>query len=115
MADEMDRPDALPYSALAVLFGDLFVEGQGSWELPWRGARVDERRLASEALAAALVGMAREGQVYLSTAVRKLQDLGATRITVDDRRGTGDSQVIMDQKGIFCMADKFRIIGSITK
>ena len=61
----------LPYSALVLLFGDLFVGLGGDWELPWRGAHVEGRALARAALSAALVSMARAHHIYLSTALRK--------------------------------------------
>jgi len=72
MMTEGRTPTELPYSALVVLFGDLFVRaGDGAWELPWRGTRVDETALARASLAAALVGMSRDRYIYLGTTVRR--------------------------------------------
>ena len=72
MMTEGRTPTELPYSALVVLFGDLFVRaGDGAWELAWRDTRVDETALARASLAAALVGMARDRYIYLGTAVRR--------------------------------------------
>ena len=42
----------------------------------------------------------------LSALVRALQALGAGRITVGDRSGMGDTRRVMEQKGIFRMADE---------
>jgi len=41
----------------------------------------------------------------LSALVRRLQALGADRITVGDRSGMGDTRGVMKQKGILSMAD----------
>jgi hypothetical protein len=72
MMTEGRTPTGLPYSSLVVLFGDLFVKaGDGAWELSWRGTRVDAAALARTSLAAAMVGMARGGHIYLGTAVRR--------------------------------------------
>jgi uncharacterized protein (DUF362 family) len=40
----------------------------------------------------------------LSTLVRRLQTLGASRITVGDRSGMGDTRAVMERKGIFELA-----------
>ena len=72
MMTEGRTPTELPYSAMVVLFGDLFVRaGDGAWELLWRDTRVDEAALARASLAAALVGMASDRYIYLGTAVRR--------------------------------------------
>ena len=42
----------------------------------------------------------------LSALVRALQAIGAGRITVGDRSGMGDTRTVMQQKGIFRMADE---------
>ena len=42
----------------------------------------------------------------LRALVRALQALGAGRITVGDRSGMGDTRTVMEQKGIFRMADE---------
>ncbi|NIO70208.1 MAG: DUF362 domain-containing protein, partial [Anaerolineae bacterium] len=42
----------------------------------------------------------------LSTLVRRLQAMGASRITVGDRSGMGDTRAVMKQKDIFRMADE---------
>ena len=42
----------------------------------------------------------------LSALVRRLQTMGAGRITVGDRSGMGDTRLAMDNKGIFRMADE---------
>jgi len=42
----------------------------------------------------------------LSALVRKLQAMGAGRITVGDRSGMGDTRTVMKQKGVFHMADE---------
>jgi uncharacterized protein (DUF362 family) len=42
----------------------------------------------------------------LSALVRRLQAMGAARITVGDRSGMGDTRGVMKQKGIFRMADE---------
>ena len=42
----------------------------------------------------------------LSAVVRALQAMGAGRITVGDRSGMGDTRSVMQQKGIFRMADE---------
>ena len=42
----------------------------------------------------------------LSALVRRLQDMGAERITVGDRSGMGDTRQVMESKGIFRMADE---------
>jgi len=42
----------------------------------------------------------------LRTLVQALQDMGADRITVGDRSGMGDTRAVMEQKGIFRMAEE---------
>ena len=42
----------------------------------------------------------------LSALVRTLQAMGADRITVGDRSGMGDTRSVMEQKGIFRLADE---------
>lgn len=42
----------------------------------------------------------------LSALVRRLQAMGAGRITVGDRSGMGNTRAVMEQKGIFRMADE---------
>jgi len=42
----------------------------------------------------------------LSALVRALYGMGAGRVTVGDRSGMGDTQTVMQQKGIFRMADE---------
>jgi uncharacterized protein (DUF362 family) len=42
----------------------------------------------------------------LSTLVRRLQAMGADRITVGDRSGMGDTRQVMEQKDIFRMGDE---------
>jgi uncharacterized protein (DUF362 family) len=42
----------------------------------------------------------------LSTLVRRLQAMGAGRITVGDRSGMGDTRAVMKQKDVFRMADE---------
>ncbi len=42
----------------------------------------------------------------LSALVRKLQELGASEITVGDRSGMGNTRRVMEQKGVFRMADE---------
>jgi len=42
----------------------------------------------------------------LSTLVRRLQAMGASRITVGDRSGMGDTRTVMKQKDVFRMADE---------
>lgn len=42
----------------------------------------------------------------LSALVRRLQAMGAGRITLGDRSGMGDTRAVMQQKGIFRMADE---------
>jgi len=42
----------------------------------------------------------------LSTLVRRLQAMGAGRITVGDRSGMGDTRTVMKQKDVFGMADE---------
>ena len=42
----------------------------------------------------------------LTALVRALQDLGAGRITVGDRSGMGDTRTVMEEKGIFRLADE---------
>lgn len=42
----------------------------------------------------------------LSTLVRRLQAMGADRITVGDRSGMGDTRAVMQKKDIFNMADE---------
>jgi uncharacterized protein (DUF362 family) len=42
----------------------------------------------------------------LSALVRRLQAMGASRITVGDRSGMGDTRTVMKQKDIFRMADE---------
>jgi len=42
----------------------------------------------------------------LSTLVRRLQAMGAGRITVGDRSGMGDTRTVMEQKNVFRMADE---------
>jgi len=42
----------------------------------------------------------------LSTLVRRLQAMGAGRITVGDRSGMGDTRTVMNQKDVFGMADE---------
>ncbi len=41
----------------------------------------------------------------LSTLVRRLQDMGVDRITIGDRSGMGNTRQVMQQKGLFDMAD----------
>jgi uncharacterized protein (DUF362 family) len=42
----------------------------------------------------------------LSTLVKAVQDRGASHITVGDRSGMGDTRAVMEQKGIFRLADE---------
>jgi uncharacterized protein (DUF362 family) len=42
----------------------------------------------------------------LSTLVQRLQAMGASRITVGDRSGMGDTRTVMKQKDVFGMADE---------
>ncbi len=42
----------------------------------------------------------------LSALVRRLQAMGAGRITVGDRSGMGDTRTVMEQKNVFRMADE---------
>jgi uncharacterized protein (DUF362 family) len=42
----------------------------------------------------------------LSALVRRLQAMGADRILVGDRSGMGDTRTVMQQKGVFRMADE---------
>lgn len=42
----------------------------------------------------------------LSTLVRRLQSMGADRITVGDRSGMGDTRRVMQRKGVLRMADE---------
>jgi uncharacterized protein (DUF362 family) len=42
----------------------------------------------------------------LSALVRRLQAMGASRITVGDRSGMGDTRTVMNQKDVFGMADE---------
>jgi uncharacterized protein (DUF362 family) len=42
----------------------------------------------------------------LSALVRRLQAMGASRITVGDRSGMGDTRTVMKQKDVFGMADE---------
>lgn len=42
----------------------------------------------------------------LSALVRALQGMGAGRITIGDRSGMGDTRSVMEQKGLFEMADE---------
>jgi len=42
----------------------------------------------------------------LRALARGLQHLGASRITVGDRSGMGDTRAVMEQKGIFALADE---------
>jgi uncharacterized protein (DUF362 family) len=42
----------------------------------------------------------------LRALVRRLQAMGAGRITVGDRSGMGDTRAVMDQKNVFRMADE---------
>ena len=42
----------------------------------------------------------------LSTLVQRLQVMGASRITVGDRSGMGDTRTVMEQKDVFRMADE---------
>ena len=42
----------------------------------------------------------------LRTLVRRLWDLGASRITVGDRSGMGDTRQVMETKGVFGLADE---------
>jgi uncharacterized protein (DUF362 family) len=42
----------------------------------------------------------------LSTLVRRLQAMGVDRITIGDRSGMGNTRQVMEQKGLFRMADE---------